>query len=293
MIRSMTAYAGTDLTINQIRAEIEIRGYNSRNLDVSIKMPPTCQYLEEKIRPLIAERITRGRIEMKLSIHCDGEAAQTYEVNESVADGYHGALKALKDRFHLCETIPLSLLAAKSGIIEPGKPEIDTETLWQAVSGALYQALDALNEMKTTEGNHTAADLENRLTTIAGYIHEIEQRTPGLLEHYQQRLKDRINALTHGMVGIDESRIAQEAAFLADKSDISEEITRARSHMEQFKQLMNAPDPTGRSLNFLLQEFNREFNTMGSKVGNAEISHIIVSAKTELEKVREQVQNIE
>ncbi len=293
MIRSMTAYAGTDLTINEIRAEVEIRGYNSRYLDISLKMPPAYQFLEEKIRPLVSGRITRGRVEIRLSIHCGSEAANTFEVNEAIADGYHAALKTLKSRFHLSEEIPLSLLAGKNGLIEPARPKIETETVWPALSQALCQALDMLNEMKTTEGRNTAADMEKRLTAIADYIRQIEQRAPGLPAAYQQRLKERINALTHGMDAIDESRIAQEAAFLADKSDISEEIARARSHMEQFNQLMQAPDPAGRSLNFLLQEFNREFTTMGSKVGNAEISHIIVAAKTELEKIREQVQNIE
>jgi uncharacterized protein (TIGR00255 family) len=147
--------------------------------------------------------------------------------------------------------------------------------------------------MKRAEGKNIADDLEKRLIKIEDHICQIGERSSGLLEVYQERLKERINSLTHGMVDIDTGRIAQEAAFLADKSDISEEIVRARSHLDQFRRLMTAPECTGRSLNFLLQEFNREFNTMGSKAGNAEISHTIVSAKTELEKIREQVQNVE
>ena len=293
MIRSMTAYAGAELTRSQVRVEIEIRGYNSRNLDMAVKMPPGYQYLEEKIRSVVAGQVTRGRVEIRLSIQCEAAAEEAFQINEAAADGYYAALRRLAGRFQISEDIPLSLLAAKSGIIEPAQSETDAEAVWQAVSEALSQTLDTFTEMKITEGRHTAQDLENRLAVIEAAIEEIENRASDLLDIYQQRLKERIHSLTQGMTDIDEARIAQEAAILADKSDISEEINRSRSHLNQFRQLMEAPDPAGRPLNFLLQEFNREFNTMGSKVGNAAISHIIVSAKTELEKIREQVQNIE
>jgi uncharacterized protein (TIGR00255 family) len=293
MIRSMTAYAGAELTRSQIRVEIEIRGYNSRNLDMAVKMPPGYPYLEEKIRSVVAGRISRGRIEIRLSIQFEAGAEEAFQINEAIADGYYAALERLARRFQISAEIPLNLLAAKSGIIEPAQPEMDAETTWQAVSEALCQALDTFTEMKITEGRHTAQDLEKRIAAIEDAIREIEQRASGLLDIYQQRLKERIHSLTQGMTDIDEARIAQETAILADKSDISEEINRSRSHLNQFRQLMDARDPAGRPLNFLLQEFNREFNTMGSKIGSAEISHIIVSAKTELEKIREQVQNIE
>ncbi len=293
MIRSMTAYAATELTINQISVGIEIRGYNSRNLDMAIKMPPAYQFLEEKIRPAVTERISRGRIEIRLSLQCEAEASETFQINESIADGYYAVLERLRQRFRITEEIPISLLTSKNGLIEPAQPATETETVWEAVSETLSHALDIFNEMKVAEGENTATDLKNRLAGIAGYLREIEERAAGLLAPYQQRLKERIQVLTNGVADIDEGRIAQEAAILADKSDISEEINRAQSHLAQFRHLMEAPAPAGRPLNFLLQEFNREFNTMGSKAGNAEISHLIVSAKTELEKVREQVQNIE
>lgn len=293
MIRSMTAYAGAEHTAGAIRAAVEIRGYNSRYLDVSLKMPPGYQFLEENIRPAVAEHVSRGRVEIRLSIQCREEAAESFALNESVADGYYAALSELKKRFALSEEIPLSLLAAKTGIIEPVQAETDPQTIWEAVAEPLYQALENFAEMKAAEGANTAADLENRLDAVAGYLGEIAERAPELPAHYQQRVKERIHQLTNGLVSIDEARIAQESAFLADKCDISEEISRARSHLDQFRHLMNAAEPAGRPLNFLLQEFNREFTTMGSKAANAEISHVIVSAKTELEKMREQVQNIE
>ena len=293
MIRSMTAYADTELTVGENRVTMEIRGYNSRYLDFTNRIPPTYQFLEEKLRQAISEKIARGRIEIKLSVQSVSEAPEAFAVNKSMAEGYYAALKTLKEHLHLEESVPLSLLAAKSGVIEPAKTEIETEAIWSAVSEALDRALSEFMDMKIAEGQNIAADLDKRLDTIDDTIQAIEERSTGLLGIYQERLKERINTLTHGMIDIDNARIAQEAAFLADKGDISEEIVRAKSHLDQFKQLMTAPEPAGRSLNFLLQEFNREFNTMGSKAGHADISHIIVAAKTELEKIREQVQNIE
>lgn len=293
MIRSMTAYADTELTVDNTRVAMEIRGYNSRYLDFNFRIPPTCQFLEEKLRQAISERIIRGRIEIKLSIQSISEAPAAFEINEPIADGYYAALTALKTHLNLDEDIPLSLLAAKNGIIEPARTEMETETIWAAVSKALDQALGEFIEMKLAEGKNIADDLEMRLEKIRDHIRQIENRSTGLLDIYQERLKERINTLTHGMIAVDDARIAQEAAFLADKSDISEEIVRARSHLDQFTHLMAAPESAGRSMNFLLQEFNREFTTMGNKAGSAEISHTIVAAKTELEKIREQVQNIE
>ena len=293
MIRSMTAYADTELTVGETRVTMEIRGYNSRYLDFTNRIPPTYQFLEEKLRQAISEKIARGRIEIKLSVQSVSEAPEAFAVNKSMAEGYYAALKTLKEHLHLEESVPLSLLAGKSGVIEPAKTEIEAEAIWSAVSEALDRALSEFMDMKIAEGQNIAADLDKRLDTIDGTIQAIEERSTGLIEIYQERLKERINTLTHGMIDIDNARIAQEAAFLADKGDISEEIVRAKSHLDQFKQLMTAPEPAGRSLNFLLQEFNREFNTMGSKAGHADISHTIVAAKTELEKIREQVQNIE
>ena len=153
--------------------------------------------------------------------------------------------------------------------------------------------VDDLNAMQQVEGDHLAADFAQRLELIEETVSTIESESEGLVERYRERLEERIAKLTGGMVEIDEGRIAQEAAFLADRSDIDEEIVRARSHVKQFREIMDGPEPGGRKLNFLLQEFNREFNTMGSKTGNTSVSHRIVAVKSELEKLREQVQNVE
>ncbi|MBC2714316.1 MAG: YicC family protein [Desulfobacteraceae bacterium] len=293
MIKSMTGYAGSDFSTDNLNVSIEIRGYNSRHLDVALKLYHRYAVLEEKIRKAISETITRGRIELRVNISETTENTEVFSINESMANAYYDTLVQLKNKYKLNSEISLALLSGKNGIIETADPEINPDEIWQVLEKSLNTALSDFDTMKINEGASLKADLEQRLGFIKDCITDIEAKTDGLLGIYQDKLKTRITALTQGMVEIDPARIAQEAAFIADKSDISEETVRAKSHLKQFRELMESKDPCGRPLNFLLQEFNREFNTMGSKAGDAEIAHIIVSAKTELEKIREQIQNVE
>ena len=179
------------------------------------------------------------------------------------------------------------------GIIKQTEKAAEAEIIWPVIEECLTNTLDNLEAMQKKEGDFIAADLQNRLDYLDDCIGEIENDVDGLLSHYQQRLKERLTALTRETVEIDPGRLAQEAAFLADRSDISEEIVRAKSHVRQFRHIMNSEEPGGRKLNFLLQELHREFNTMGSKIGQADTSHKIVDVKSELEKIREQIQNVE
>lgn len=293
MIKSMTGFAGTSYSENNISTTIEIRSYNSRYLDIVIRIPAQYGNLEDSIKQMISNRLTRGRVEIRITIKNEASPIGGFVVNEVLADAYMDALRQLKQRFDINDPTPLSLLSNVNGIIEPQVKELDVNAVWQTLQQGIAAALDEHEEMRKKEGAALAADLSDRIRKIEDCIIAIEQRTDGLLELYQKRLKERIHALTQGLVEIEPVRIAQEAACLADKCDISEEIVRARSHLQQFRDLMEAPEPSGKPLNFLLQEFSREFNTMGVKAGNAEISHITVTAKTELEKIREQVQNVE
>jgi uncharacterized protein (TIGR00255 family) len=179
------------------------------------------------------------------------------------------------------------------GIIKPVETVTEAESIWPVIKGCLTVALDDLETMQKKEGDFIAGDLLKRLDYIEDCIGEIEHDSGELLYHYQQRLRERISALTREIVELDPGRLAQEAAFLADRSDISEEIVRAKSHIQQFRHIMDSEEPGGRKLNFLLQELHREFNTMGSKIGQADTSHRIVDVKSELEKIREQIQNVE
>jgi uncharacterized protein (TIGR00255 family) len=179
------------------------------------------------------------------------------------------------------------------GIVKQTERVAEAEIIWPVIEECLTVALNNLEVMQKKEGDFMAADLLKRLDYLDDCIGEIENDSGGLLAHYQLRLKERLGALTREMVEIDPGRLAQEAAFLADRSDISEEIVRAKSHVQQFRHIMNSEEPGGRKLNFLLQELHREFNTMGSKIGQADASHRIVTVKSELEKIREQIQNVE
>jgi uncharacterized protein (TIGR00255 family) len=293
MIKSMTAYARAELSADDISVTIEIRGYNSRYLDVAVKIPQAYTVVEDKLKRALSEKISRGRLELKVAIDDPSETPETFTVNEALACAYFDALTKLKNALNPETDIPFELVAKKTGVIESTEHEINADKIWSAVSSCLDKALLDFDAMKLAEGRAINADIISRLGFIEDCISRIEVLASDMPGYYQEKLRERINALTNGLVEIDPARIAQESALLADRSDISEEIVRARSHIAQFHQLMEAPSPSGRPLNFLLQEFNREFNTMGSKAGKALISHLVVSAKTELEKLREQIQNVE
>ncbi len=289
----MTAFARLEKIKDKPTITIEIRSYNSRHLDIALRIPHGCLPLEDKIKGLVSERIVRGRIEIAVQIRENSDETYGFEINEATAAAYHKALVQLKERFNIGTEISLDLLAGASGIIKPAELERDMETLWRIIKDGMIEALNDLDEMRAKEGSFIGRDFSNRLDYIEQCIDQIEKNTGDLLLYYQDRLKERIAVLTNGIIEIDSGRIAQEAALLADKIDISEEIVRAQSHIKQFREIMSSDEPGGRKLNFLLQEFNREFNTMGAKAASVNVSHIIVEVKSELEKLREQVQNVE
>lgn len=293
MIKSMTAFARAENTNEDLTSIIEIRSYNSRYLDTTLRISQSYLSLENRIKKMISEKISRGRIEVKIQIRDNSEQACAYEVDKVKAKAYYKALNDLKAMFDINSQIPFELISNVSGIIKPAEIEKDMDAAWLVIQSSLAQAIDALDTMRKVEGDYIKKDFCRRLDEIETVVKEIEKGSAGLLTHYQERLKERITSLTDGIIEIDPGRIAQEAAILADKSDITEEIVRAKSHVKQFKSIMNSDEPGGRKLNFLLQEFNREFNTMGSKTGKSDISHLIVKLKSEIEKIREQVQNVE
>ncbi|RJP44811.1 MAG: YicC family protein [Desulfobacteraceae bacterium] len=293
MIKSMTAYATADPDADDLSISIEMRGYNSRYLDISIKMPNAYAVLEDKLRRAVSEAIVRGRIEIRVTVSNRKTDNGAFVVNEPAAAAYVAALNRLKTKFAIHTDIDLSLLAQQKGIIETAEPSAGLDAAWDLIEQCLPGLLAEFDAVKIREGQNIIADLKPRIADIEAAITRIESRAAGLLEYHQNRLKERIQGLTYGLVAIDEGRIAQEAAILADRTDISEEIVRARSHLGRFIEIADGESAGGRPLNFLIQELNREFNTMGSKAANASISQEIVSVKTELEKIREQVQNVE
>lgn len=293
MMKSMTGFAGVEKSAGNWTVSVEIRSLNSRHLDMSVRLPQAYQSLEERLKALVSEVISRGRTEMRVQIRDESHAIRVFEIDEELADGYWQVLEGLKERFGLTEPVTLSLLAGVGGIIRPQEMSPDLEAAWLVIRECAAEALSAFDAMREREGAFIEADFVERLARIETAVNDIEAASDGLLVYYRQRMEDRIKVLTEGVVEIDPARIAQEAAFLADKSDISEEIVRARSHLAQFGKIMAADEPAGRNLNFLLQELNREFNTIGSKTSHADVSHQVVAVKSELEKIREQVQNLE
>lgn len=293
MIKSMTAFARAEKTDPPLTVLVEIRSYNSRHFDPVIRLPNEYAGLEEKIKGLISTAVSRGRIEMMLKIRNEDPKAFAFEINEPAARAYCSALARLKEMLGLKNEPSVEQLASVSGIIRPCQIETDADADWPVVRACIQKALTDLDGMRQKEGDHIAGDLSRRLDFIQQTAAEVKSRSADMIVQYQDRLKERISVLMKGPAEIDPQRVAQEVAFLADKSDISEELVRADSHIRQFRSIMASPGPAGRKLNFLLQEFNREFNTMGSKAANDHVSHLIVEVKSELEKMREQVQNVE
>jgi uncharacterized protein (TIGR00255 family) len=293
MIKSMTGFASAAAAAGGWSLSIEIRTYNSRHLDMALRLPPGYIDLEEQARSLIAARLTRGRVEARIHIEDASAAIGSVEADLARAGAVRTALERVRTELGLPGSVTLEMVLGAGGILKNIQPETDLVSVRALLESVLIQALEELDGMRTTEGQSLASDLLLRLALVEDALGEISRQADGLPAAFHERLKDRLAALTQGRVEMDPVRIAQEAAILADRCDISEEIVRARSHLQQFRTIMEAAEAGGRKLNFLLQELNREFTTMGSKIGSAAAAHQIVAVKTELEKIREQIQNIE
>ena len=293
MIKSMTAFSQASHTVGTLTADVTLRSYNSKYLDLVCHCPESCQAFEEDIKKIIAKTHDRGRIEIKLSIRDEAKDLEQFDVDVPKALSYYQALKKIKEDLNLSSDITLDHILAARNVIVPSRKEADMESLWKAVAPCVETAGTGLDLMRRQEGKNLHADLTVRMDDIEKKVKEVETEAGGIPLVYKQRLMERIAYLTADAEGLDPVRISQEAAILADKSDVSEEITRLYSHIAQFREVLESDEPGGRKLNFLIQEFNREFNTIGSKAGNASLSHRVVELKSELEKIREQVQNIE
>lgn len=293
MIKSMTGFARSEKTENAFEVVTEIRAYNSKFLDINLRLPHEYSALEERVRGLIGARISRGRIEIKITIRESNGNSIEFEIDEKKAIAYYNVLLRLKDKLGIDAKIPLEMIAGAEGVIKPAENKKDTEAQWSLIKDSLDEALSLLDQMRGKEGEYIARDFAMRLKNIEKSLNSIDFESRDLLLYYTGRLKDRISILTKNIIEPDAGRVAQEAAFLADRCDISEEVVRIKSHLNQFNLIMNSDEPAGRKLNFLLLELNREFNTIGSKTEKAIVSHTIVNIKSEIEKLREQVQNIE
>lgn len=290
MIRSMTGFGQGEGQAVGLTFRVEIRSVNSRFREVKVKMPRALFALEERIKGLVAQQVSRGRIEVWVRI--EGEAPWSrIQVNRQLAQDYLAALGELKESLDLEGRPDLSLMAGLGDIFVLAEERPETEAVWPGLNQAVNQALDGLVAMRQAEGERLAADIATRLESVAAAVERVSEDAPQLRDAAVERIKERVANLIEQEV--DPQRLAQEAAFLTDKSDVTEEIVRLRSHLEQVKAFLTDGGIVGRKLDFLIQEVYRELNTIGSKAGDPEISREIIEAKAEQEKIREQVQNLE
>lgn len=296
MIKSMTAFGRAEKTMEGRTYTVEIRSLNSRYCEISVRIPQSAAggpILEDRIKKLVATEISRGRVDVVVKVKNGSRAIPEIEVNLPLAKTYYSALCELNETLKIEEKVGLQTLLGMEGIITATEPEQDLEKIWEALSSCIIEALEGVQAMRILEGKAIYQDFQKRLQSVEEGLSRIKGLSPSILSQYHSRLKERMGMLTEGTVELDPNRLAQEAAFFADKSDITEEIVRAESHLKQFRSMIESGGPAGRALDFLLQELNREVNTIGSKGGEAQLTQMVVSLKSELEKIREQVQNIE
>ena len=294
MIKSMTGYGRAEAVIMGRKFAVEMKSVNHRFLEVSLRLPGLLAPLETQIKKRIGECCSRGRIEAVVRIDLD-ESAETggrYALNLPLLRNYHVLLRQMKEELSLDGEITLGMLAGFRDLFVPMESAQDPEILWESLVKLFDEAIGALNEMREREGQSLRRDLEERLAQLGTVLEDIAVRSPKVILDYQKRLADRVRELTGGMV-VDEGRLLQEVAIMAEKSDITEEIVRFRSHIEQFYDLFKDVDAAGRKIDFLIQEMGREINTIGSKSSDAGISRNVIEIKSELAKLREQVQNLE
>ena len=293
MIRSMTGFGRGEVQLQQRKFLIEAKSLNHRYLDTNIKMPKILNYLEEKIRQRIKDFVKRGRIEVFISFEKVGETDVKVSADLELAKQYLDALREISDKLAVSDDIAVSSLVKFPDVIIVSKKEEDEDQIWNCLSDSLNIALEKLVEMRETEGNQLKEDFVKRLDIVADMIKQIEERSPQILLEYRQRLLDRMKEILEDGPNIDDGRVLMEVALFADKSSITEEIVRFHSHIRQFKIILEEDDSVGRKLDFLIQEMNREVNTIGSKANDLYVTNIVINLKSELEKMREQIQNIE
>lgn len=289
----MTGFGRGSASGDNFAVTVELKTVNNRFLDVALKLAGDLQQLEGSVKRSIADRLARGRVEV--NVQYDRTAEVRYDLNRPVISGFLAAMKEMQDEFGLAGEPDLNVVARLPNVLTPKKDEIDTSFV-AGVEAALSAALDDLERMREKEGSMLKAELESRLAEIENRLPAIVSESGTVGEEYQQRLTKRITemlARSETQIELDQARLAQEIAYIADRSDISEEIARLTTHIEHFRQIMNEEKEVGKRLDFLTQELNREANTITSKTNNMIVKENALQIKSEIEKIREQVQNVE
>ena len=296
MVRSMTGYGAAEVEAQTGRWWVEVRSTNHRFLEVVVRLPRDLGALEDRVRAAVAGRVRRGRVEVLVREEATGRA-RSVTVDTELARQYAQALETLRRELGIQDSLNLAALLALPEVVRLEEVRPDVELAWQALRTGLDQALDSLVRMREAEGAHLAEDLAARVARVEEWVEEVSRRAEELPRVYAQRLRERVAELVRAL-GVerppDEARLAMEMAAFADRCDVREELVRLRSHLHQARALLHASDgAVGRKLEFLLQEMQREVNTVGSKAGDLDVTRAVLEMKSELEAIREQVQNVE
>ena len=292
MIKSMTGYGRAEGTVDGRDIVVEIKSVNHRYFEFSSRTSRGYNFLDEKLKSYLQGKIARGKVDVFLTIQTVEDVASEVHINHSLAAGYVNALRELQERYHLADDISVSVVARYADIFSVHNAPEDEDETWNAVRQVLDKALEHFFAMREAEGARMKADMEGRAAAILSLVEKIEERSPETVKEYQEKLQQRLEEMLQE-AKVEEQRLVTEAAIFADKVAVAEETVRLRSHFEQMHEMLSSDQAVGRKLDFLVQEMNREANTIGSKAQDADIAHMVVDMKAEIEKIREQVQNVE
>ena len=292
MIKSMTGFGRGHKVLNGRDITVEIRSVNHRYYEFSSRLPRSLNYVEERLKSLLQGRISRGKVEVSVLLNNVEAADEKITINRDVVREYIEALRSVKEEFGLTDDLALSNVLRIPDAFMVVKTETDEEQLWEDIKSTAEEALEHFISMRENEGARMKQDVLSRLAKIEEWVGVVETRSPQVVEDYRKRLYDKMCEVLSSS-NIDENRILLEAGIFSEKTAVDEETVRLRSHIAQFRSMLESGEPVGRKLDFLVQEMNRETNTIGSKVQDIEVTRIVVDQKSEIEKIREQIQNIE
>ena len=292
MVRSMTGFGRANALINGLDVTIEIKSVNHRYFEFSCRMPRAYQFAEEKLKALCQQSISRGKIELSVFVEETAESSTQVEINHPYAKAYMAAIKQLCKEYGIKNDVKASAFVGNNDIFKLRRSVLPDEQVIEALLTVADEAIKNFVDMREVEGERLLKDVLSRADTILSKVALVEERSPETVKAYRERLEQKVRDLLE-TANIDEQRIITETAIFADKIAVDEETVRLRSHIKQLESFLNAEGPAGKKLDFIVQEMNRETNTIGSKAQNVEIAHIVVDIKSEIEKIREQIQNIE
>ena len=292
MIKSMTGYGSAKGQTGGLEITVELKSVNNRYLDTSVRLPRSFLFAEDAVKSAVQAHISRGKVDVFVSIDTSLADDMTVKVNEPLLKGYIEAIRHISEEYSLANDLTALSVSRFPDVLSVEKKDLDAEAISAALCEVTERALCDFDAMRLREGEKLRDDVLSRLETIDALVATVERESPKTVAEYRSRLEQKM-AEVLGTAGIDESRILAEAALFADHIAVDEETVRLRSHMAQLRTMINSNSPTGRKIDFLIQEFNREANTIGSKCQNSDIAHVVVDLKSEIEKIREQIQNIE